>query len=160
MVYRELAQIDMSFHPKVRNPSRDRIRKKVMLHTTAIITITIAGFLVGGASIAAAFAVSWAAVLIVRWRIGSMRSKPLTVDEERRQSTTYANFEDVNDCLEEIAQRRNWDLDKRFDIARLACENRTTTFDELERRYDRGARSAFSRLKQDTSRESNSDDRD
>jgi hypothetical protein len=160
MGYQEVARNDMNCQPKYRNPLRKRISKKLMMHAIAIVAITIAGFLVGGASIAATFAVWWAAVLIVSWRIGSMRSQAPTADKERRQSSTYVNFEDVNDCLEDLAQRRNWNLDKRFDIARLVCENHTTTFDELERRYDRGVRSAFSRLQQDESKEPKGEERD
>jgi len=33
----------------------------------------------------------------------------------------------------------------------MACENRTTTFDELVRRYDRGFKSASDKIRQDAS---------
>jgi len=51
-----------------------------------------------------------------------------------------ADIADVIDRLEDIARERNWDLTKRFEIARLACEYPTMTIEELERRYDAEAK--------------------
>jgi hypothetical protein len=68
---------------------------------------------------------------------------------EQPQPSDYADMEDVVDRLDDLARERNWDLGKRFEIARMACENRTMTFDELERCYDRGLRSAPDKIPQD-----------
>jgi hypothetical protein len=158
MAYQELAPIDMNIHTEARNASRDRNRRKMMMHIAAFIVVMAAGFTVGGASVAATVAVWWAVVLIVRRRFWNIRSQAVTGPELRPQPMTYEKFEDVNDLLEDIAQRRNWELEKRFDIARLACENQTTTFDELERRYDQGIRSAYSMRRKDASKEWNTDE--
>jgi len=106
-----------------------------------------------GVSGAATVVVWWAAALFVGKWLRTNKVQAPAGPAERPQASEYADIEDVNDILEDPAQRRNWDLDKRFDIARMACENRTTTFDELERRYDRGVRSAFARLGQDIPKE-------
>jgi len=153
MDYSGLAHLDVNSQSQGRNPVRNRTRANVIMHVTAFGVITAAGFILGGAKGAATVAVWWAVVLIVRRRLLANNAQAGTGPETRSQSLTYEHIEDVNDCLEDIARRRNWDLDKRFDIARMACENRTTTFDELERRYDRGVRSEFSRRRQDTSQQ-------
>ena len=155
MAFPGFAQIDMNVRREFRNPARDRARAKVIMHGAALIAIATAGFLIGGVSGAATVVVWWVAALIVGRRL---RTSNAQAPAEQHQTSEYADIEDVNDVLEDIAQRRNWDLDKRFDIARMACENRTTTFDELERRYDRGARSVFSRLRQDTPKEPKNDE--
>ena len=158
MTFRELAQIDMNANREFRNPVRDRARTKVIMHAAAFIAIATAGFLISGVSGAATFVVWWAAVLIVGRRLRTTNAQAPAGPVEQPQTSEYADFEDVNDILEDIAQKRDWDLDKRFDIARMACENRTTTFDELERRYDRGLRSAISRLRKDTTEEPKNDE--
>jgi hypothetical protein len=158
MDYPELAQVDMNDYREVRNPARGRARAKVILHAAAFIAIATAGFLIGGVSGAATVVVWWAAALIVGKRLRTTNAQVPAEPAEQPHASEYADIEDVNDILDDLAQRRNWDLDKRFDIARMACENRTTTFDELERRYDRGARSAFARLRQDAPEEPKNDE--
>ena len=160
MDYPELAQTDMNNYRKVRYPARGRAREKVILHAATFIAIATAGFLIGGASSAATVVVCWAAALIVGKRLRTNNVQAPGGPAERPQASEYADIEDVNDILEDLAQRRNWDLDKRFDIASMACENRTTTFDELECRYDRGVRSAFARLRQDIPKEPKNDESD
>ena len=115
----------------------------------AIISMGAAGSLVGGALGVAAIVVAPMVVLIACWWLRVRNKRALSRRAAQRQPSAYADIEDVIDRLEDLAQERNWDLDKRFEIARMACENRTAAFDELERRYDRGLRSAFDKLLQD-----------
>jgi len=146
MPYPELAPINMNDYRDIRNSARGRTRAKVILHAAAFIAAATAGFLISGVSGAATVVVWWAAALILGRRL--RKTSVQQVPAEQPQASEYADIEDVNDILEDLAQRRNWDLEKRFDIARMACENRTTTFDELERRYDHGFRSLFARARQ------------
>jgi hypothetical protein len=157
MDHPQLARIDMNLQPQVRNPARKRTTIKVAMRGAAFIAIIAAGFLLGGAAGAATVVLCWIAALIVRWRLWAINARNLAEPVAEPRLSPYANIEDVNDILEDIARRRNWDLDKRWDIARMACENRTTTFDELERRYDRGVRSEFSRRQQDSTQHPKSD---
>ena len=115
----------------------------------AIIAMGAASSFVGGALGAVAIVVVLLVVLIACWWLRVRNKRALSRRAAQRQPSAYADIEDVIDRLEDLAQERNWDLDKRFEIARMACENRAATFDELERRYDRGLRSAFDKLLQD-----------
>lgn len=121
------------------------------MHVAAIFATSTAGFLVGGESGAAAVVVAWTVVLIARWRLRARNAQALLPPAEQPQPSAYVDLEDVIDRLDDLARQRNWDLGKRFEIAQMACENRTMTFDELERRYDRGLRSAPGRSRQDDS---------
>jgi len=94
---------------------------------------------------------AWTVVLIAWWRLRARNAQPLPGPAEQPQPSVYADIEDVIDRLDDLARERNWDLGKRFDVARMACENRTMTFDELERRYDRGFKSAPDKIRQDAS---------
>jgi hypothetical protein len=127
------------------------------MHAAALVATGTAGFLVGGASGAAAAVLAWAAVLIAYWRVGTRKAKALSGLAEQPQPSVYVDIDEVIDRLEDLARERNWDLGKRFEIARMACENRTMTIDELERRYDRGLRSALDRIRQDASEGPNND---
>ena len=160
MDYPELARTDMNNYRKVQNPARGQTSEKMILHAATFIAIATAGFLIGGVSGAATVVVWWAAALIVGKRLRTNNVQAPAQPKEQPQASEYADIEDVNDILEDLAQRRNWDLDKRFDIARMACEKRTTTFDELERRYDRGVRSAFAGLRQGIPKEPKNDESD
>ena len=121
------------------------------MHAAALVATGTAGFLVGGAEGAAAGVLAWTVVLIAWWRLRARNAQPLPGPAEQPQPSVYADIEDVIDRLDDLARERNWDLGKRFDVARMACENRTMTFDELERRYDRGLRSALDKIRQDAS---------
>jgi hypothetical protein len=121
------------------------------MHAAALVAAGTAGFFVGGAKGAAAVVVAWVVVLIARWRLRARNAQALPGPAEQPQPSAYADIEDVIDRLDDLARERNWDLAKRLDIARMACENRTMTFDELERLYDRGLRSAPGRIQQDAS---------
>ncbi len=115
----------------------------MIMHAAGLIAFGTAGFLVGGASGAAAVVVTWTAVLIAVRRLRARSKQAMSRLAAQRQSSAYADIEDVIDRLEDLARERNWDLGKRFEIARLACENPAATFNELERLYDRGLRSAL-----------------
>jgi hypothetical protein len=115
----------------------------MIMHAVGIFAFGTAGYLVGGASGAAAVVVTWTVVLIACWRLRVRNKQTLSRLAAQRQSSAYADIEEVIDRLEDLARERNWDLGKRFEIARLACENPAATFDELERLYDRGLRSAL-----------------
>ncbi len=120
------------------------------MHAAALVATGTAGFLVGGAAGAAAGVLAWTVVLIAWWRLRARKTQALPIPAEP-QPSVYADIDDVIDRLDDLARERNWDLGKRFVIARMACENRTMTFDELERRYDRGLRSALDKIRQDAS---------
>jgi hypothetical protein len=129
----------------------------VITHAAALLAAGTAGFLVGGAAGAAAGVVAWTVVLITWWRLRVHNARALPGPAEQPRPSIYADIEDVIDRLDDVARERNWDLGKRFAIACMACENRTMTFDELERRYDLGFRSAPDKIRQDASEGPNND---
>jgi len=95
-------------------------------------------------------------LLIAWWRLRARNTQALLGPAEP-QASVYADIDDVIDRLDDRARERNWSLGKRFEIARLACENRTISIDELERLYDRGIRSAPDKTRQDSSEGPKSD---
>ncbi|MFN0038857.1 MAG: hypothetical protein ACKVP2_05050 [Burkholderiales bacterium] len=111
------------------------------MHASAFVATGTAGFLAGGTTGAVAGVLAWTVLLIARWRLRERDTKALP-GPSKPQASAYAEIEDVIDRLDDIARERNWDLGKRFVIARMACENRTMSIDELERRYDQGLGSA------------------
>jgi hypothetical protein len=121
------------------------------MRAAALFATGTAGFLVGGELGAAAVVVAWAAVMITRWRLRARSTQAAPGPATLPQASAYADMEDVMDRLDDVARERNWDLGKRFEIARMACENRTLTFDELERCYERGLRSAPDKFQRDAS---------
>jgi len=128
----------------------------VILQAAALVATCAAGFLIGGVAGATAGVVAWATVLLAWWRIRTRNAQALPEPAEQPQPTfyadiIYADIDDVIERLDDLARERNWDLGKHFAIARMACENRTMTFDELERRYDRGFKSAPDKIRQDAS---------
>ncbi len=143
------APSDVNPQWKVRHPAHDRIQGKVNMPLAALVAAASAGFLAGGASGATAAVVVWTAVLIAWWRLRARNAQVRPGPAAQPQPSAYADIEDVIDRLDDLARGRNWDLAKRLDIARMACENRTMTFDELERLYDRGVRFAPGRIRQD-----------
>jgi hypothetical protein len=121
----------------------------VKTHAATLIATGSAGFLVSGAEGAVAAMVVWAAVLIGsrQFRARDAQSRPGSA--ERPRHSAHADIYDVIDRLDDLARERNWNLAKRFDIARIACENRTMTIDELERLYDQRFSSAPDKIRQD-----------
>ena len=111
-------------------------------HVAMLVATGAAGFFFGGAEGAAASVLAWTAVLIGYWRLRARYAHALPGPKEPPQPSAYADIEDIVDRLDDLARERNWSLGKRFEIARMACENRTMSIDELEHRYDRGLRSA------------------
>ena len=57
----------------------------------------------------------------------------------------YGAIDEIFEALGAIARERGWNIDKRLDIARLACERSELTFGELEELYDQGVRSLLGR---------------
>jgi hypothetical protein len=121
------------------------------MHAAALFATGTAGFLVGDAAGAAAGVLAWTVLLIAWWRIRARNAQALPGPTEQPQHSTYADFDEVIERLDGLARERNWDLGKLFAIARMACENPTMTFDELERLYDQRLRSAPDKNRQDAS---------
>jgi len=115
----------------------------VIMFAASLVATGAAGFVAGGAAGAAGGLVVWTAVWLAWWRLKAGTAPAATGQEAQPQHSVYADVEDVIDQLDDLARERDWDLPKRLEIARMACENRATPFDELERRYDLGRRSAI-----------------
>lgn len=121
----------------------------MIVTAAAFVASGTAGYLVGGASGVAAVVVAWPAVVFVWRRLQARKTRALPRSPEQAHSSDCVDIEDVIDRLDDLARERGWDLRKRFEIARMASENRTTPFDELERRYDLGLGSALHKTRQD-----------
>jgi hypothetical protein len=95
-----------------------------------LIAMGFAGFLIGGTWTAFALMVSWSAIVTACWRLAlrKVQARPQSGEKPSRS-------------LGDIAGERGWDIEKRLEIAGMACEHRDMTFDELEKLYDRGVRS-------------------
>ena len=128
----------------------------MIMQKMSLVAFGTAGFLVGGTPGVAAVTAPWALLMVAskRLRGGKPKRKAQTaaVSGKRAQHPAYANITDVIERLEDIAKRGNWDLEKRLEIARMACENPEVAFDELERGYDRGLRSVLDKARKNTPR--------
>jgi hypothetical protein len=113
----------------------------VIVFAASLVATGTAGFVAGGTAGAVAGAVLCTVAWFTWWRLRTRTSPVMSEPEE--PPSVYADVEDVIDQLDDLARERGWDLPKRLEIARMACENRATPFDELERRYDQGLRSAI-----------------
>jgi hypothetical protein len=122
----------------------------VNTRAATLVATGAAGFFLGGAEGATASVLAWTAVLIAYWWLRARNAQALPGPTAPPQPSAYADIEDIVDRLDDRARERNWSLGKRFEIARLACENRTISIDELERLYDRGLRSAPEKTRQNT----------
>lgn len=118
------------------------------MFAASLVATGTAGFVAGGTAGAVAGAVLCTAAWLTWWRL-QKRNTPVLPALEELQPSVYADVEDVIDQLDDLARERGWDLPKRLEIARMACENRATPFDELERRYDLGYRSAIDDNRED-----------
>jgi hypothetical protein len=119
----------------------------VIVFAASLVATGTAGFVAGGTAGAVAGAVLCTVAWLTWWRLRTHTSPVMAEPEE--SPSVYADVEDVIDQLDDLARERGWDLPKRLEIARMACENRATPFDELERRYDRGLRSAIANSRSD-----------
>ena len=119
-------------------------------HAATLVATGAAGFFLGGAEGAATAVLAWTALVIGYWWLRVRHAQALPGPTAPPQPSVYADIADVIDRLDDRARERNWSLGKRFEIARLACENRTISIDELERLYDRGLRSAPEKTRQNT----------
>jgi len=119
----------------------------VIVFAASLVATGTAGFVAGGTAGAVAGAVLCTVAWLTWWRRRT-RLSPV-ISEPAEPPSVYADVEDVIDQLDDLARERGWDLPKRLEIARMACENRATPFDELERRYDRGLRSAIDNSRKD-----------
>jgi hypothetical protein len=119
----------------------------VIRHAAALVATGTAGFLVAGARGAALAMAACAGALVAYRRVRTRKAQAA----ERPPPSVYANIDEVMERLHDVARERNWNLGKRFEIARMACEDRKMAIDELERRYDRGLRSFPDRNRQDAS---------
>jgi hypothetical protein len=128
----------------------------VNTHAATLVAAGGAGFLVGGAEGAAAGVVAWTAVLVGCWWFQA-HTQVLPEPAGEPEHEIYADFDDFVERLDDLAQERGWNIDKHFGIARMACANRTMTFDELERRYDRGRTSAPAMILPDASNRTTND---
>lgn len=124
------------------------------MFAASLVATGTAGFVAGGTAGAVASAVLCTVAWLAWWRLRSRTSPVMSEPEE--PPSVYADVEDVIDQLDDLARERGWDLPKRLEIARMACENRATPFDELERRYDRGLRSAIDNSRKDDAENVNS----
>lgn len=115
----------------------------MIVFAASLVATGTAGFVAGGTEGAVAGAVLCTAAWFSWWRLERRNVPAVAGTYEQTQPSIYADVEDVIDQLDDLARERGWDLSKRLEIARMACENRATPFDELERRYDRGLRSAI-----------------
>jgi uncharacterized protein (DUF58 family) len=111
----------------------------VILHAAALIATGTAGYLLGGVAGAAAGVGVWALVLIAWWPRGARKALAVPRPVEPRRVSAQ-EIADAIDRLEGIARQRNWDIEKRFEMARKACEYPAMTIEELERRYDEEAK--------------------
>ena len=112
----------------------------MIMQAAALIATGTAGFLVGDVA-GAATGVLACTVVLIAWWLRTLNAEALSGPAEQPWPSTDADFDDVIERLDALARERNWDLGKHFAIAHMARQNRTMTFDELERRYDRGLRS-------------------
>ncbi len=100
-----------------------------------------AGYLLGGLWGATGLVVLWASVLLVCKQYGVDSAANTSQPEVTAGTSDVANFDAMVDSLEDVARNRNWTLDKRLEIARLACDYPSVPVDELEDFFDRGLRS-------------------
>lgn len=109
------------------------------MQTVAIVASGTTGFLVAGLPGATAGVLAGTAAIFAWWCFGARRKRPIPTSVQR---SPYLDVEDIIDQLDELARERGWDSRKMLEIARMACEHRGTSIDELEWHYDQGLRSS------------------
>jgi len=110
----------------------------MIVQTLTLIICAVVGYFFGGMLGAAALLALWAGVL---FSCGYLRARRKPGDDGAgtgEKASIYADIDTINDRLEEVARERRWGLEKRLEIARIACENPSVPFEELESLYERG----------------------
>ena len=113
----------------------------MIVYAVGLIAMGAAGFLIGGTWTAFALVVSWSALFSACWRLRPHKSQARPRSAEKSSPKLYAGIDGIFESLGDIADERGWNIEKRLEIAGMACERRDMTFDELEKLYDRGVRS-------------------
>lgn len=113
----------------------------MIAYAMGLIAMGFAGFLIGGTWTAFALMVSWSAIVTACWRLALRKVQARPQSGEKPSRKLYAGIDEIFESLGDIAGERGWDIEKRLEIAGMACEHRDMTFDELEKLYDRGVRS-------------------
>jgi hypothetical protein len=114
----------------------------MIVQTLTLIICAVVGYIFGGMLGAAALLALWAGVLFSCGYLRARRKPAADGTGSREKVSVYADIDAVNDRLEEVARERRWGLEKRLEIARIACENPSVPFEELESLYERGFRAA------------------
>ena len=113
----------------------------MIVYTAGLIAMGIAGFFIGGTWTAVALSISWSALATAFWRSRIRKRQAQTQSEQMPPPMLYGAIDEIFEALGAIARERGWDIDKRLEIARLACERSELTLDDLEKLYDQGGRS-------------------
>ncbi len=110
------------------------------MRVITLIGCAVTGYLFGGIWGTAGLVLLWAGVLLANknFRASGTLDLPQTDGPDGEQ--VDANIDAMVDSLEEVARERRWSLDKRLQIARMACENPSVSIDKAEDFYDRGFR--------------------
>ena len=122
----------------------------MIVQTLTLVIFAGVGFAAGGFLGASALLGLWGAVLFASRYLGTRDDPAPERTPANDAKNPYANIDAVNDRLEEVARDRHWSLEKRLEIARIACENPSVPFEELESLYDRGYRAAPEAEEEDT----------
>ena len=124
----------------------------MIMRVITLMGCAIAGYLAGGIWGAVGLLLLWAGVLLACRQFGGRGTQNAEQPEVAAKTSVFANIDAVNDTLEDIARDRGWDLDKRLEVARLACEYPSVSVDELEDLYERGLRAVPDESGQDAAK--------
>lgn len=113
----------------------------MIVYAAGLIAMGAAGFFIGGTWTAIALVVSWSTIFTACWRSRLHKAQARPQSEQKPSPELYAGIDGIFESLGDIARERGWDIEKRLEIAGMACEHRDMPFEELEKLYDRGVRS-------------------
>ncbi|KPK35791.1 MAG: hypothetical protein AMJ66_00040 [Betaproteobacteria bacterium SG8_40] len=128
----------------------------MIMQVITLMGCAVAGYAFGGVWGAAGLLLLWAGVLLVCDRFGMGSATSVSQPEVAAGKSDSADVEAMVDSLEEVARERKWSLEKRLEIARMACESPSVPIEKVEDLYDRGLRV----VPNDTGQEANSDPED